>query len=69
MSMNPRLRVVVGNGWYDTMTTMGAAQLLVSQSGWDPARTRLRFYDGGHTGYSVEATARQIGEDIREMVR
>ena len=69
MSVNPQLRVVVGNGWYDTMTTMGAAQLLVSQSGWDPARTRLRFYDGGHTGYSVEATARQIGDDIREMVR
>jgi carboxypeptidase C (cathepsin A) len=69
MGVNPQLRVVVGNGWYDTMTTMGAARLLVTQSGWDPARTQLRFYDGGHMGYSVEATARAIGADIREMVR
>ena len=69
MSVNPHFRVVVGNGWYDTMTTMGAARLLVTQSGWDPARTRLRFYDGGHMGYSVEATARAIGNDIRELVR
>lgn len=69
MAVNPAFRIVVGNGWYDTMTTMGAAELVVTQSGWDPARTTLRYYDGGHMGYSVEATARAIGEDIRELVR
>jgi len=69
MSVNPSFRVVVANGWYDTSTTVGAAQLLVAESGWDPARTRLRFYDGGHMGYSVAATARDIGADIRELVK
>ncbi|MBS0612377.1 MAG: peptidase S10 [Proteobacteria bacterium] len=69
MAVNPSLRVVVANGWYDTSTTVGAAELLVAQAGWDPARTRLRFYDGGHMGYSVAATARAIGEDIREWVK
>lgn len=69
MSVNPSFRVVVANGWYDTSTTVGAAQLLVDQSGWDPARTRLRFYDGGHMGYSVAATASAIGADIREWVK
>jgi hypothetical protein len=29
----------------------------------------LRYYDGGHTGYSVAATARAIGDDIRSLVR
>jgi len=69
MSVNPTFRVVVANGWYDTSTTVGAAELLVAQSGWDSARTQLRFYDGGHMGYSVAATARAIGADIREWVK
>lgn len=69
MERNPAFRLVVGNGFYDTQTTMGAAELLVTQSGWDPARVTLHYYDGGHTGYSVAATAQAIGDDIRALVR
>lgn len=69
MSVNPAFRVIVANGWYDTSTTVGAAELLVAQSGWDPSRTQLRFYDGGHMGYSVAETARAIANDIREWVK
>ena len=68
MARNPDFRVVIGNGLYDTQTTMGAAELLATQSGWDPARVTLRFYDGGHMGYSVAATARAIADDIRALV-
>ena len=69
MKLNPGFRLLVGNGIYDTQTTMGAAELLATQSGWDAARVTLRYYDGGHTGYSVAATARAIGDDIRALVR
>jgi carboxypeptidase C (cathepsin A) len=69
MKLNPSFHLLVGNGTYDTQTTMGAAELLTTQSGWDPARVILRYYDGGHTGYSVAATARAIGDDIRALVR
>ncbi|MBO9375704.1 peptidase S10 [Sphingomonas histidinilytica] len=69
MTLNPRFRLLIGNGIYDTQTTIGAAELLATQSGWDPARVTLRYYDGGHTGYSVAATARAIGDDIRALVR
>lgn len=69
MAKDPEFRVTVANGRYDTQTTMGAAALLTAQSGWDPARVTLHFYDGGHMGYSVAATARAIGEDIRALVR
>ncbi|MGC6330320.1 S10 family peptidase [Rhizorhabdus sp. FW153] len=69
MALNPDFRLLIGNGIYDTQTTMGAAELLATQSGWDPARVTLRYYDGGHTGYSVAATARAIGGDIRALVR
>ncbi|KQX25040.1 MULTISPECIES: S10 family peptidase [unclassified Sphingomonas] len=69
MTLNPGFRLLIGNGTYDTQTTMGAAELLATQSGWDPARVTLRYYDGGHTGYSVAATAKAIGDDIRALVR
>ncbi len=69
MKLNPGFRLLVGNGIYDTQTTMGAAELLAIQSGWDAARVTLRYYDGGHTGYSVAATAKAIGDDIRALVR
>jgi carboxypeptidase C (cathepsin A) len=69
MKLNPSFHLLVGNGVYDTQTTMGAAELLTTQSGWDSARVTLRYYDGGHTGYSVAATAKAIGDDIRALVR
>lgn len=69
MKKDPDFRLTIGNGYYDTMTTLGGAELLATQSGYDPARVDLRFYDGGHMGYSVDATARAVGEDIRKLVR
>jgi len=69
MRLNPSFKLMIGNGYYDTMTTLGGADLFAIQSGWDPARVSLHFYDGGHMGYSVDATARKIGDDIRAFVR
>lgn len=69
MALNPRFRLVVANGIYDTQTTMGAAELLATQSGWDKSRVLLRYYGGGHMGYSVAATAREMSDDIRALVR
>lgn len=69
LELNPNLKIFVANGIYDTQTTMGAAELLVTQAGWKPSNVTLRYYDGGHMGYSVAATAREMGDDIREWVR
>lgn len=69
MEAEPTFRLVIGNGYYDTMTTMGAAEMLATQSGWSPDRVKLRYYDGGHMGYSVDATAKALGADIRAMVQ
>ncbi|NQE63439.1 Carboxypeptidase-related protein [Caulobacter sp. RHG1] len=68
LKLNPKFRVFVGNGYYDTQTTMGAAELLTTQSGWDPARVTLKYYDGGHMGYSVDATAKGIADDLRTWI-
>jgi carboxypeptidase C (cathepsin A) len=65
---NPRYRVMVANGYYDTQTTLGAAHYLVTQAGWPKNRVELRYYDGGHMGYSVDSTARRFSNDIRAFI-
>ena len=65
---NPKFRLMIGNGYEDTQTTVGAAQYLVDRSDWPRDRVSLHFYQGGHTTYSVEASLRQITDDIRTMM-
>jgi carboxypeptidase C (cathepsin A) len=68
MALNPKFRVLIGNGFYDTQTTIGAADYLRTQSGWPSNRVALRFYQGGHMAYSVDSAAAQISNDVRKLV-
>ena len=65
---NPHFRVMVANGWQDTQTTVGAAQLAIDQSGWPRERVRLHAYQGGHMAYTIEATLRQLDGDVRRFI-
>jgi carboxypeptidase C (cathepsin A) len=65
---NPRFRVMIANGWQDTQTTVGAAQLALDQSGWPRDRTSLHFYQGGHMAYSIESSLRALDEDVRRFM-
>lgn len=65
---NPKFRLMIGNGYEDTQTTVGAAQYLINRSDWPRDRVSLHFYQGGHTTYSVEASLRQITDDIRALM-
>ncbi|MFN3311999.1 MAG: S10 family peptidase [Hyphomonas sp.] len=65
----PEFRVLVGSGYHDTLTTVGAADYLVDQSDWPLDRVRISKYIGGHMAYSVEESAQAFGEDIRAWVR
>lgn len=68
MAANPRFRVLVGNGYYDTQTTIGAAELAVRQAGWPQGRTRLEYYEGGHMAYTVRSAARKFSGDLRAFM-
>ncbi|TWB40679.1 S10 family peptidase [Nitrospirillum viridazoti] len=68
MKANPKMQLLIGNGYYDTQTTVGAAELLVRQGGWPEGRVRLTFYEGGHMAYTDEGAARKLGTDIRAFV-
>jgi carboxypeptidase C (cathepsin A) len=68
MQKNPAFRVLVGNGYTDTQTTIGAMDYLVSQVDWPRDRVAKAYYEGGHMFYSVEASLRKLSEDIRTLI-
>jgi len=69
MTSNPQFRLLVGNGYYDSQTTIGAMDYLAAQSGFPMAQIRTRNYQGGHMMYTVERTASELADDIRNMVK
>ena len=68
MVANPRCRVFIGNGYYDTQTSVGAAILAARQASWPRDRVTLGFYEGGHMPYTVERSAAKFGADMRAFV-
>jgi carboxypeptidase C (cathepsin A) len=65
---HPQARVLVSAGYYDTMTTYGASQYLVDQETWPRQQVILKGYAGGHMAYSIEATAKLMADDLRELI-
>jgi carboxypeptidase C (cathepsin A) len=68
MAANPALRVAVGVGYEDMLTTTGAAEYAIAQSGWPRDRVSIRYYEGGHMTYTVEDSLRRITDDVRAFV-
>ncbi|HEV2386290.1 MAG TPA: hypothetical protein VGS20_03445 [Candidatus Acidoferrales bacterium] len=68
MNANPRFHVLVANGYYDTQTTVGAAEYLVRDAGWPARRATLAFYEGGHAAYTAEPAGKQFTQDVRHFI-
>ncbi len=68
MDKNPNLRVVVGAGYHDLTTTIGASEYAIAQSGWPRDRVRMAHYEGGHMAYSVEKSLKEIMDDVRALL-
>jgi len=68
MARNPKFRVIVGVGYHDTMTTVGASEYALAQSGWPKDRARLIRYEGGHTAYTIEKSLKALMADVRSFV-
>lgn len=69
MERNPRFRLLVGNGWTDTQTTVGAMELLVNEAQWPKDRVRTATYRGGHMSYTIDASQKAFADDVRAMIR
>ena len=68
MRRNPALKVFVGAGYYDLVTTFGAAEYVTRRSGLARDRVTLRTYPSGHMPYMGDESARLLGADIRAFI-
>lgn len=68
MEAAPGLRLMIGVGYHDNLTTVGATEHAVAQAGWPAARTAVRYYHGGHMAYTIEDSLVRLAADLREFV-
>lgn len=68
MRRNPSLRIMVGCGLYDLVTTMGSAEYTITHAGIPLDRTIFHYYASGHMPYLGAAPRKQLATDIRAFV-
>jgi len=69
MRRNPQLRVMVGTGYFDLVTTLGAAEQAVALSGMDASRVTMIEYASGHMPYIGKQSRVQLADDVRVFVK
>ncbi|MDO9432920.1 MAG: hypothetical protein Q7T84_16580 [Phenylobacterium sp.] len=69
MRRNPSMRVFIGAGYYDLVTTFGAAEHTVRHSGLAQDRVTLRTYASGHMPYLGDESAKLLAADVRAFIR
>jgi carboxypeptidase C (cathepsin A) len=65
---NPALRIFVGSGWYDLVTTAGAAEYVLAHSGIERERVVIRNYASGHMPYLGPESRQALADDVRRFV-
>jgi carboxypeptidase C (cathepsin A) len=68
MRRQPGSRLLMGTGLYDTLTTVGAVDLLLATADLSMDRVLRRTYPAGHMMYTDAQSARDLTRDIRELV-
>lgn len=69
MRRNPALRLFIGTGHYDLVTTVGAAEHAVNQAGFPREATELHEYESGHMPYLGDAPRKKLAADVRDFVK
>jgi carboxypeptidase C (cathepsin A) len=69
LEKQPKMQIMVGGGYFDTQTSIGAAEYLLKQAGWPKQNTRLARYEGGHMCYSNAAAQVKLCNDLRDFLR
>ena len=68
MAANPRFRLMLGTGVFDTTTTIGAARYLADQAAYPRERIVLKEYEGGHMTYSNPDARTAMAQDLRAFI-
>lgn len=69
MRRNPSMQVFIGTGYYDLVTTFGAAEYTARHSGLTQDRLTLKTYASGHMPYLGDESARLLAADVRAFIR
>ena len=69
MRRSPSMQVFIGAGYYDLVTTFGAAEYTARHSGLPPERVTLKTYPSGHMPYLGDESAKLLAADVRAFVR
>jgi len=65
---NPYLKLFVGTGYFDLVTTIGSAEYTIAHADIDPRRVSLKFYGSGHMPYIGVSNRRILAEDLRRFI-
>ena len=68
MRRNPQLRLLVGTGYFDLVTTLGSAESTVALNGMDAQRVTMVEYRSGHMPYIGKQSRAQLARDVRAFV-
>ncbi len=71
MAINPHLRVLVNNGYYDLATPFFATQYTFSHLGFDPtyaSRVSMAYYHAGHMMYVRRADRQELKANIARFI-
>jgi carboxypeptidase C (cathepsin A) len=71
MAINPTLKVLVNNGYYDLATPFFATQYTFSHLGFDPtypSRVSMAFYHAGHMMYVRRADREELKANIARFI-
>jgi carboxypeptidase C (cathepsin A) len=70
MKNNPKLRLFVAQGYFDTTTEIGQSENTMARVKFPDDRSRVQwgYYAGGHMLYSDERSLRQFTDDVRKFL-
>jgi len=65
---NPALRIFVGAGYYDLVTTLGSAEYTLAHAAIPPQHVEFHYYESGHMPYLGTPTRQALAGDLRRFV-
>jgi carboxypeptidase C (cathepsin A) len=68
MRRNPALQLFVGTGYYDLVTTVGAAEYTVAHADFPADRVTMRNYASGHMPYLGTESREALARDLRQFI-
>ena len=69
MHRNPGMKLMLGMGYYDMLTTIGWVHYFVSHYELPEDRVSLRYYEAGHMPYLGDRQTMQLEEDIKAFIK